>query len=197
MPRPRTKISSMTDAGAQVTSIFTTTLLATSVAAQFNGVVGVAPATNSFASDAGGAVIRNYQEYKMKRAVLTYTPAIGTTSPGVVYIAYFDNPEIINKWINSTYTAADKLALAKTAPVSVRGPVWMQLELPASMTVRKPRYTVNTEITSLTNADYDNQVHGIFGVVTEGVGFSTSFGLLSMDYSVLGYNLQNFSISGI
>lgn len=196
-PRPRTKITSMNDAGAQVTSIYTTGVLSTPAAADFAGIMPVAPAQNNVFTDAGGTVIRNYQEYRMKSASLEYTPAVGTTTPGVVHLAYFDNPEIISKWVNGGYTTANKLTLAKTCPIRSSGPVWMQQSLAASMSARRPKFVVNTEIAALTVADYDMQVHGILVAVTEGVPFSLSFGILSLHYTVHGFHLQNAAISGI
>lgn len=196
-PRPKTKILSMNDAGAQVTSIYTTAVLVVPAAADFAGVMPVAPAQNNPSFDAGGTVIRNYQEYRMRSASLEYTPAVGTTTPGIVHLAYFDNPEIISKWINGVYNTATKLGLAKTCPVRSSGPVWMQQSLAASMSARRPKFVVNTEIGGLTVAEYDMQVHGIFVLVTEGVPFNTSFGVISEHYSVHGFHLQNAAISGI
>lgn len=190
IPRPRTRIKSMTGAGANVSSLVISPAIATPAAAQFIGGIIINPPANLAAADAGGAVLRNYQFYKMNSAVFKYTPAVGTTTPGTVYIAYFDNPEIIQKYIYGAYTDPNKLMMVKTAPISSHGPVWMEQTLTASMFTRRPKYSCDEDLSNDVNV-FDRTTHGYFAVITESVPFSTSFGVISVDYSATGYHLQN------
>lgn len=197
VPRPRTKISTMNDAGALVSSNFFTGILQVPALTQLAAELPIAPASNPPNQDAGGSVIRNYQSYRMRRAVAHYTPAVGTTTPGVVYLGYIDNPEMIRKWFTGIYTFADKLGIVKSCPIRTSGPVWMEMSLPASMSTRMPKYTVNTQLSLLTDAEYALQVHGLFVFATEGCTNSSGTGVLSMEYSVQGFHLQNTTFSFI
>lgn len=195
-PRPNLRVSSMTDTGTKINSTFISQIVATGAASQFVGGLSVMPAGNATSQDPGSAVMRCYQQYRMNRAMFTYTPAVGTTTPGTVYVAYLDNPEIIQKWIFNVYTPSEKLAICKAAPISSRGPIWMQMELAASMQTRRPRYNVDQNFVD-DLAILDGTVHGYFAVCTEGVPFTTGFGVLSIDYTATAYHLQLASATNI
>lgn len=197
LPRPRTKIASMNDAGALVSSNFFTPVLTCPALSQLAAELVIAPASNPPTQDAGGAVIGYYQSYRMKRAVAHFTPATGTTTPGVVHMGYIDNPEMIRKWLNGGYVLADRLGIVKSCPIRTSGPVWMSLSLSASMATRMPKYTVNFNLAGLTDADYALQVHGLFIFATEGVPNNANVGVLNMEYSAQGYHLQNLLFSSI
>jgi len=156
----------------------------------------VSPASVTGGADAGGTVLRNYQEYSMNKAALTWTAAVGTTTPGTVWIGYYDNPEIIYNMQAASYSDAALLALAQQARLSSSCPIWDTMTLSAPMTTRRKRYSVNSQTpTSITEADL--QVHGVFIVAVEGTTAALACGHVSMTYSVTGYGLQNNAQAGI
>jgi len=183
--------------GAIVHSRWFQPIASTAAAAQGTALVVVSPASNPAGTDAGGAVIRNYQEYTMRSARCIYTPLLGSNNVGTIWLAYLDNPEIFNKILASFYTVGQITSIVKSTPNAVSGPIWMPLELHANMVRRRSKYSVNTQITGLTDADIDNQVHGYFVAVTEGVAFSTQYGQYTLEYTAVGYNLQLAAVTGI
>lgn len=195
-PLPKSKISYMTEAGAQVTSRYIQGLSATGGAAQATEFLPLQPTAYATANDAGGQVLRNYQEYSMVRATLHYTPAVGTTTAGIVHMGYYDNPELVLKAQNGVYTASDLLALAKSSPISIKGPVWLAMELPASMSKRRARYASNSTFPT-TRSEVDLEVHGAWICATEGVPFSTNFGQFHIEYTASGYHLENNAIANV
>lgn len=194
LPRPKTNIQYMTGQGTSVQSRTIAPIGSTGATTQFDTFIRVNPASNNVANDAGGTVLRNYQLYKMNSLRATWTPAVGTTTAGTVYLAYFDNPEIMFRW--GSYSYADKLALVKQNPTCVKAPVWMALELAGSLMTRRPRYSVDATIPT-TVVDFDMTTHGMFAFVTEGCPFNTPVGVVALDYSATGYHLQNVANSGI
>lgn len=195
-PRPRTRIQSMTGAGTVVSSITITNPLATPATGSWVGNMLLNPPANAGSNDPGTAVLLNYQLYKFSRARIRYTPMVGTTTPGTIYIGYIDNPEMIQKWVYNTYTAAQKLAICKTCPNSVRGPVWMENTLDAGMTVRRPKYSVDSTLSDDVN-QIDRTTHGLFILASEGIPNSQVFGVFSIDYAATGYHLQLGGTSGL
>lgn len=147
-------------------------------------------------NDAGGNVLLNYQEYKMLSGMFTYTPIVGSTTAGIVYMAYFDNPEIIRNLNNGVYTGANILALVKNSPNVVAGPVWQGLSLPMGQRIRRPKYSIDTAGTS-SNETADRCVHGIFTVAVDGVTqlATTTYGIGTFDYQAEGYGLVNGNLS--
>jgi len=197
VPKVRTRIQKMDAGGAIVHSRWFQPISTTGIAAQGTALIVVAPASNPTGTDAGGAVIRNYQEYTMRNARCIYTPLLGSNNVGTIWLAYLDNPEIFNKILTGVYSVANITSIVKSTPNAVSGPIWMPLELNASMNRRRTKYTVNTQITGLTDADIDNQVHGYFVAVTEGLGFSVQYGQYTLEYTAVGHNLQLAAVTGI
>jgi len=195
-PVPKSKIGYMTEAGALITSRYIEALSATGGAAQDAFMLQLQPTSYAASNDAGGQVLRNYQEYSMVRATLHYTPAVGTTTVGIVHMGYYDNPELLLKAYNGTYTTAELLALAKSSPISIKGPVWLSMELPASMSKRRARYATNSTFPS-SRGDVDLEVHGGWIVATEGVPLSTSYGQFHIEYTATGYHLENNAVAGV
>jgi len=146
-------------------------------------------------NDAGGNVLVNYQEYKMQRGAMTYTPLVGSTTSGIVYLAYFDNPELVRNLNTSVYSVANTLAIIKNAPNVVSGPVWQSLTLPMGMRMRRPKYSIDTAGTSSVETS-DRCVHGIFTVCIDGVVqvATTNYGVLTLEYAAEGFGLQNNNV---
>lgn len=195
-PLPKSRIGYMTEAGAQVTSRFISGIVSTGGAAQDTETFPLQPTAYASANDAGGQVLRNYQEYSMVRATLHYTPAVGTTTAGIVHMGYYDNPELVLKAQNGTYTAAELLSLAKSSPISIKGPVWLAMELPASMSKRRARYASNSTFPT-TRSEVDLEVHGTWITATEGVPFSTAYGQFHIEYTASGYHLENNAVAAV
>lgn len=153
---------------------------------------------------AAANVLVNFEEYSVQSSQLTYTPVVGTSTLGIVYLAYYDNPEIIYKVQTSVYSDAQKLALAKGSPTSVSGPVWQTFSLNGGTKRRRPKYTVDSSVFSgtvaLGIATADLTTHGIFLWGIEGVDTPVStktYGKISVEYRVEGYGLQNGTLSGL
>jgi hypothetical protein len=178
---------------AAVSSRFVGTSVTSTGAGVSSGYWPVNPGQNG-AGDPGFTVIKNYSEYRFKHAKIHYTPQVGTTTTGVVYLAYFDNPEIIFK--AQTYAHATLLSLCQSAVYSVSAPVWQALELPAQMRYRRKVYAVDsTQPASSTEADM--VAHGVWLYAVIGAPVSTTLGVLSIDYAAEAMSLQLQSASGI
>lgn len=148
-------------------------------------------------ADPGGMVIRNYQYYRMHNARIIYTPLCGSTTPGQVWMAYFDNPEIMLKLNSNSITVSNMLLLAQSATHSVRTPVWQGVEMAIPMTVRHPKYAVDSTAPA-SIADMDRTAHGI--VIMVAVGYPeavASFGSCTLEYRAKGSELQNQYITDI
>jgi len=193
--RPKTKIDRMDQEASHVSSRYVYAPHTTAAAAQWVGYFNLAVATNAN-DDAGAVVLKNYQEYKYKSYRFGFTPAVGTTTAGTLWIGYYDNPEIMYKVLTAAYSDATLLSLAKQSPHSSSAPIWQQQTLNIPMSSRRKRYSVNSTAPSSV-AETDLQCHGVVIMATEGVPFSTVFGNASYDYSALGYNLQSYALSGI
>lgn len=148
-------------------------------------------------NDPGGMVIRNYQYYRMLSARIVYTPLCGSTTPGQIWLAYFDNPELIYKIWTNAITWPNMLLLAQSATHSVRSPVWQGVEMALPMSARRAKYSVDsTEPTTI--PEIDRCVHGIVVMVTTGVDETTpAFGSCTLEYRAKGSELQNQTITSL
>jgi len=178
-----------------VVSRFFADSIVTQVAAQIFTSTYLAPALNPV-NDPGGAVIRNYSEYKMRNATYTYTPLVGTTTPGIVWSAYFDNPEVIFKIKTAVYTLGQVSALVQNCPGAVCSPAWQTHEVRASMVSRRKWYTVDS--TAPSDQDRaDLSVHGLFVTITVSCPLNTAVGVTTVSYAAEGHRLQTAAVSGI
>lgn len=158
------------------------------------GIQYINPPLYGGGSDPGGAVLRNYQYYRMENARIVYTPTCGTTTSGQVWMAYFDNPEIIFKM--GSYSDADKYTLCRTATHSVVTPVWQGAQLNIPMSRRRSKYSVDsTPMASV--ADADRCYHGVVVIVSTGTPTTEglSFGSCTLEYETTGYEVQNQAIT--
>lgn len=195
IPRNRLRVPKMDRGGSVIRSRFLQFTATTAAAAQVTGALGVAPALNT-TNDPGRTVIQNYQEYRIKSAKLTYVPQTGSTTTGIVYIGYYDNPEIIARAYTGVLSAANYLALAQTAPISTSTPVWQGVELTAGTRQRRKMYSVDSN-SPTDSPTADQTVHGVFFIATVGAPFSTTVGVVSQEYVCEGFGLQNIAFSGI
>lgn len=194
-PKNRIRLSRMDSNNAVVRSRFIQYTGTTGAAIQITGGIPVAPALSG-PVDAGGAVIRNYQEYKIRSAKLVYTPSVGSTTTGIMYIGYYDNPEIISRVYAGSITPSSLTVLAQTAPHSVATPVWQGCELVVPQRSRRKSYAVDSNVPG-DSVTADLTVHGVFIFATVGAPFSTTIGVFSQEYVAEGIDLQNITYSGI
>lgn len=195
VPRNRLRVPKMDRGGSVIRSRFLQYTATTGGATQITGTLGVVPALNP-TNDPGRAVIQNYQEYRIKSAKITYTPQTGSTTTGIVYIGYYDNPEIIARAYTGVLTAANILVLAQTAPISTSTPVWQGVELSAGTRQRRKIYSVDSN-NPVDSPTADQTVHGVFFIASVGAPFSTTIGIVSQEYVAEGFGLQNIAYSGI
>lgn len=141
-------------------------------------------------------VARNFETYKVNRYAIHYTPAVGTTTSGKVWVGYTDNPEIIYKAI-TTYTNADLLAIVKTLRHNNVFPVWQSWTMNTpSLAPRRKMFSIDTS--SVTSAEIaDRDVHGAFIVSVEGTPASTDVGVLTASYDYALRGLQSYSATGV
>ncbi len=198
IPKTNLKVPRMNGGSSLIQSRYVAaSVVVTTTGTQSNTNVLVAPVSYSGSpGDAGGNVLVNYQEYRMVSGSLTYTPTVGSTTAGVMYLAYFDNPELIQKINSGTYTLANIIGLVKNSPTVKSGPVWMELTIQMGNRVRRPKYIVDTAGTTDQNTT-DRCVHGIYVGVVDGVSqtSTTTYGVLTHNYSVQGFGLQNNNLS--
>lgn len=194
--RPRTRINHMTNDGALVSSRLLGTTLSCTAVGILGSVVPVNPPNGVATLDAGATVLQNYQEYSIDSGVLHYTPACGTTTPGTVWIGYYDNPEIIHDaYVGIPYSSL--LALAKQSTYSVSGPVWMSLDLAIPSKRRRTKFSSDTN-SPANRSEADLTTCGIFLIAVEGGPQAiTAIGTMSLDYKARGYSLVNNLIAAV
>lgn len=142
-------------------------------------------------------VARNFETYKVNRHALHYTPAVGTTTPGKVWVGYTDNPEIIYKAVTGDYSQGDLLSIVKTLRHSNVFPVWQSwtMNLP-SIAARRKMYSV--DLTAASSAEVvDRTTHGAFLVCLEGTPSATNVGVVTASYEYALRGLQSYQATGI
>lgn len=194
-PRPRTRISRMDTGGATVSSKYVFGSSNTDGAGTWVGAYKINPASYSGA-DAGGTVLVNYQEYTLRSWKHTFTPSVGTTTPGVLWIGYYDNPEVMYKVDTGVYSVATLLALAKQSPISSSAPIWHPQTLNIPMSKRRKHYSTNSTNPGSV-ADADLQIHGVVIMAVEGTPTDTPLGNVSFEYTAVGFHLENNTLTGI
>lgn len=163
--------------------------LTTSSTAQASGWVSLAPALHSSSNDAGGTVIRQYSNYLTTRSKLIYTPAVGTTTTGVVFVAYIDNPEVIYNVVNGLYSLTQLTNIVQNYSTTKSTPVWQALEVSLTRPPRRKLFSVDT--TTPANPEVaDRAIQGLWLIVTANAPSSTTVGFVSEEYAARGENLQ-------
>lgn len=148
--------------------------------------------------DPGLAIARNFSNYCITDYSVTYTPAVGTTTLGTVFIGYVDNPEIMYKVISGAYTATQCAQLAQACEVSTSGPVWQQMTLTVNKKPRKPWFNVDSSaMTSIIDADRIHQGMIITAYFGPAAGANVLFGHITPKYSAKLENPQAAFVSGV
>jgi len=180
--------------------VFKSTYLAltpATTAAQFSATAAIAPSLNGTSADPGALVARQYQEYVCTSHGIKYTPAVGTTTAGTVWLAWIDNPEIIYKFVAGTYTYSDALTIAQTVAHHKSGPVWEAMDFSVSLPPRRKLFSVDT--TSAGSAEVaDRTMQGMYIVVSTAVPINTNpFGYVTTSYTCRVRGLQSLAATGI
>ncbi len=141
-------------------------------------------------------VARNFETYKVNRYCLHYTPAVGTTTSGKVWVGYTDNPEIIYKAIG-TYTTSDLLNIVKTLRHNNVFPVWQSwtMNVP-NIAPRRKMYSIDTTAAGSSEI-VDRCTHGAFIVALEGGPATTNVGVLTASHEFALRGLQSYALTGV
>lgn len=160
------------------------------------GVIPVCPSLHSTSLDPGSTVARQYQDYVIGKHGIIFTPAVGTTTAGTIWLAYVDNPEIIHKLIAGSYGYADFLAIAQTTRHNKSVPIWEKAELSVNQTPRQKMFSVDT--TSPASAEVASRtVQGCYIYATTAVPFSIVCGYITDSYTCRVRGLQNVIATGV
>ncbi len=163
--------------------------ITTGTSTQASGWLTLAPALHSASNDAGGVVIRQYSNYLTTRSKIIYTPAVGTTTTGTVFICYVDNPEMIYYITNGLYTQTQLTNIVQNFSTTKSTPVWQSLEVSLNRPPRRKMFSVDTTLPSSSEVA-DRAVQGLWLVVTVNAPNSTTVGFISEEYAARGENLQ-------
>jgi len=161
------------------------------------GIVPVSPAFHSTSSDPGSTVTRQYQEYLVTQHGIKYTPAVGTTTAGTLWMAYIDNPEVIYKFYAGTYAYADYLAIAQTTRYNKSTPIWEATEFSVSSPPRRKMFSVDTTTPSTSAEQADRTVQGAYIYATTACPLSTTLGYITDSYAARLKGLQSFVATGV
>lgn len=134
--------------------------------------------------DPGLAIARNFSNYVVTKYSVTYSPAVGTTTLGTVFMGYIDNPEIIYKIVSGAYTPIQSAQLAQACQVSVSGPVWQQLTLNVNKPPRRKMFSIDRS--AMTNTLDADRIH-------QGLIITSYFGPTATSNLTLGYIAPNYS----
>jgi len=200
MRRPNVPKRRMTAATGAATTSFTSQYLdqtiGTGVGSQAWGHVWVNPPAHSTVLDPGAAVSLQYQEYLVANAEFTYTPAVGTTTAGTLWVCYVDNPEILFKLVSGAYTATDYLTIAQTTANHKTVQVWESVTLRASPTPRRKMFSVD-KTPPASSEGADRVIQGAFIFATSSAPVSTTLGFASQRYTAALKGLQSNLATGI
>lgn len=144
-------------------------------------------------------VSKNYETYKVDKFTLHYTPAVGTTTPGKIWVGYTDNPEIIKKAWAGDYTPTTLLDIVKTLRHNNVYPVWQQwsMNIP-NIAPRRKMYSIEANVVpaTLTPEAIDRDTHGMFLVYAQGCP-DTDLGVLTSSATYACRGLQSYAATGI
>lgn len=176
--------------------------MSTGASIQSFGVVPVQPSQGSGrGNDPGAAIAGNHQEYLVQQSTFMYTPAVGTTTPGTIFVAYIDNPEIIGRFYGvdgtTPYTSTQYLQIAQTASKSWSTPVWQALTC-SNAGIPPRRKMFATDTTGPTSfAQVDRSVQAVWVYASASAPNSTVLGYAMEDYVCSVKGPQNAAITNI
>jgi hypothetical protein len=195
-PIPRTRVPVMTQNATLVHSRYITANVSTGTGVtQTASGLNVSPGLHS-GTDAAAAIIKNYQEYRIRSTSLIYTPQVGSTTAGVIYLAYVDNPEIIYGINAGSYSSATIQSIIQSTDNVVSGPIWMPLVINGRPTTRRKQLSVDTSVPT-SSVEADRSVSGMYLWSVSGVTALTTFGVFTHNYVVEGMHLQNISFTSV
>ena len=125
-----------------------------------------------------------YAEYRYKHVAATWLPLVGpgvSAAGGRIYVAYIDNPELINAWLG--FTAANALSAIKNVKNVKTYNVWEKFTYSVPLTHRRPWFDVNYNITDGVDVD-DRSVQGQFIFAAETVGATDTIGSFQINSRV-------------
>lgn len=166
-------------------------------AAQAFGIIPIDPALHSTNADPGATVARQYQEYFVTSHGIKFTPAVGTTTPGTLWMAYVDNPEIIFKFYSGAYAYADYLAIAQTTRHNKSTPIWEATEFSVSSPPRRKMFSVDTTTPNVSAEQTDRTVQGAYIYATTACPFSSTLGYITDSYAARLKGLQSIVATGV
>lgn len=120
--------------------------------------------------------MNNYLEYKYNNLALEWIPEVGpgvAAAGGKVYVAYVDNPEVMNTWIGLTATNA-LIKIQSLRNVKMFN-CWERVTYNAPLTYRRPWFDENYTITDDVDVD-DRSVQGMIVFAAETVGATDTIG---------------------
>lgn len=132
----------------------------------YGGNFGVVPA--------GINVARHYSEGVFHDCHAVYTPAVGMTTPGRVWMAYVDNPEAVHYITDTLTTDSARLAVLKGIGNVQTGPIWKEMRFRIPPSRRRKAYDVNAAISSSDINQLDRSNQGTLFVAIEGGPASSS-----------------------
>lgn len=194
---PRNKITANTGGEETVfRSQYVNQTASTGSTSQAYGIIAVCPPYHSASDDPGATIAANYQEYVCTSHGIKYTPSVGTTTSGTMWVAFVDNPEIIYKFYAGTYAYADYLKIAQTTRHSKSAPVWEPLEFSVSTPTRRKLFSVDTS--SLTTIEQtDRVVQGAYIYASTSAPTGTTLGVMTDHYTCRVKGLQSRFATGV
>lgn len=175
--------------GGSVQSRYISYGVVTGASAQSTGYVTLAPALHNTSNDPGATITRQYSNYVVRASRIHYTPAVGTTTTGIIFIAFIDNPEMIYNVTAGVYLASELVNIAQNMSTCKSGPIWEPLEVAMSKSPRRKIFSVDRNNPSNPEAA-DRAVQGLWLIVTQNAPFSTTLGYISEEYTASCENLQ-------
>lgn len=200
-----------------ITSHFTSNLVNTVTAgntASFTAL-WLSPALYGF-EDPAAVIVKNYQEYRVKDIEYQWNPSLGSSTRGLVFMCFIDNPEIMEKLLRSQYTLSQIGAICKSTADSVQGPVWMPLRFrPRAISrPRRTKFSVNSDLPAsgptppgpmsafevyAVRNELDLQVQGVmiaYVEINQPAGLSdVSYGSFSIRHSTQAMNVVSHALT--
>lgn len=157
---------------------------------------GSGEAINRSAQD----VIKHYQEYRYRSASMEWNPRVGpanSESGARVYMAYIDNPELINAFKALAAGAGNPtLALGRVKAVAnVRAfNAWERFTFRVPLTYRRKWFNVNTSVGSSTNnEETDRSFQGLVIVAYQAVADTVTGGSLGQFRMMSETDIRGFT----
>lgn len=186
---PRNKLSAKTG-GLSTTyrSRYLNQAIASGASSQGFGIIPIQPSmTVGRGSDPGIDIAGSHQEFLVHQSTFVYTPSVGTTTPGTLFVAWVDNPEIIGRFYGADsttpYTATQYLQIAQTMSKGWSTPVWQALTCSNAGIPPRRKMFATDSTTPTSMATVDRCIQGAWVFATVGLPASTTAGYAVEEYS--------------